>query len=349
MKQKTGLIFLSIIALLGVVFYLDLNMPLGYAGGVPYVLPILLTWWTARKRWAIYTAVVASILTIAGYHISPDGGTEWIVLANRTMTILVIWVTAILIFILRQKSDDMDKALAIEHASSDARMRFIANLAHEIRTPINGLAGMSNLLQQTELDEKQRDYVQTLSLASDGLVSILTNLLDLSQMEEGEAELKPSSFQVSALMNELASTHRAGVEAKGLTLCVVDDAQLTRNIVTDRSRLYQVLNNFIANAAKFTEQGQITLGCTLMGKNADQVRLKFWVQDSGVGMTEKEQDMVFKRFTQVGQRASLSALGSGLGLSICKGISDLMQGEIGVTSLEGEGSTFFFELDCRLE
>ena len=349
MIQKNIFIYVAIFVLLGVVFYMDLRMPLGYAGGVPYALPVLLTWWTGKKRWALYIAFIGTALTISGYFLSPAGGEDWIVISNRLMALIIIWMTAFLMHFLRRSTDSMDRALGREHEASEAKTRFITNLAHEVRTPVNGIAGMATLLQSTELSDKQRDYAESLKSASDSLVSILTNLLDLSRMEEGEAELKLSSFQLSALFDQVASAHRANIEAKGLMFRIVDEVNMSRALIADRDRLYQVLNNYVSNATKFTQKGGVTLGATLMEKKGDHARLRLWVQDTGVGMSQDDQDKLFNRFTQVGKRSRLSALGSGLGLSICKEISDLMEGEIGVSSTEGEGSTFFFELECELE
>ena len=235
-------------------------------------------------------------------------------------------------------------ALARAEQANQAKRRFISVVSHEMRTPLNAIIGMADLLRDTKLNREQADMLQTLRGSSRILLGLIEDVLDFSKIEAGKVVLDKVDFDLHALVNSTCRIVTAQAAAKGIEFVVSIMPEVPPAVRGDPHYLRQVLINLAGNAVKFTERGTVTVHVTAHGEVNDKVRLKFSIRDTGIGIPVEAQAHVFDSFTQADQSTTRRFGGTGLGTTIAKQLVELMGGRIGLESAVGLGSTFWFEL-----
>lgn len=277
---------------------------------------------------------------------------EWSSILVSIMGLVTMLIGSYIVFMIYRTFHEMTRSIkkAKDAAESTAKTKsdFLANMSHEIRTPMNAIIGMTHLTLQTDLNESQKDYLSKIQSSGNHLLGIINDILDFSKIEAGKLSIEKTKVHFDEVLQNLINFIGDKATQKNLEILFDLDERLPKELIGDPLRIGQILINYLNNAIKFTEQGEILVSIKLMERITGKYIVKFEVKDSGIGLSEEQRSKIFQSFQQADTSTTRQYGGTGLGLAISKRLANLMGGDVGVESEKGLGSTFWFtaELDA---
>jgi predicted ATPase/signal transduction histidine kinase/CheY-like chemotaxis protein/HPt (histidine-containing phosphotransfer) domain-containing protein len=250
--------------------------------------------------------------------------------------------------ILEQQKKEAEQAKLIADNATMTKSQFLANMSHEIRTPMNGIIGITYLLKRTELNLKQKDYLEKIEDSAKHLLNVINDILDFSKIEAGKITIDKTDFYLEDIIKRIENVLMKPCEDKGLEFMYYLEPKIPLKLNGDALRIQQVLINLAGNAVKFTSKGEILIKVEIIEMKEKSVNLRFSIKDTGIGLSKEQQGLLFKSFTQADGSITRKYGGTGLGLAICKSFVEMMGGTISVMSEEGVGSTFCFDLELDI-
>ncbi|MBR3305648.1 MAG: response regulator [Lachnospiraceae bacterium] len=280
----------------------------------------------------------------------------------ENLTQLVVWVFGLLMLLVLigafyltrvsvkiRESDELREAKAVAEEASRAKSDFLANMSHEIRTPINAVLGMNEMILRESSDDAITTYASNIRTAGNSLLGIINDILDFSKIEAGKIEIIPVEYSLPSVISDLVNMIRSRADDKGIHLQTEFDPGLPRGLFGDEVRIKQIITNLLSNAVKYTEKGTVTFG---MGyedtEDAEFILLKVYVKDTGIGIKQEDIEKLYLEFTRIEEKRNRNIEGTGLGMSITKNLLQMMDSELKVESVYGEGSTFSFSVKQRV-
>ncbi len=323
-----------------------------HAGTCFAVLAILLTMTidTVKQRIGsyllvaigVYGTMIAVVLEIILYYMNSR---VWLGTVS-VFALLILFVLALINTVLELLQGEKERQQAV--AAKDAQAKFLANISHEIRTPINAVIGMNEMVLRESDSEAVQQYAYNIQSASNMLLGLVNDVLDFTKIESGQLELVGQTYTFATMMQDELTMLYARAEGKPLTVQVDVDSQLPVKLYGDELRIKQILMNLLSNAVKYTKEGQITLKVFFQWIDTENIELCFSVTDTGIGIKKEDLPKLFERFKRLEMRKNQSIEGTGLGLAIVKQLVELMQGSIKVDSEYGKGSTFIVRIPQKV-
>jgi len=336
----------------------------GCYSGMPlwFLMGLIFTWLCLSGK-LCFIMYALNLIALIGCIIVGTSHPEWFVempddymISDIIQSILIVSLIIGIIFkyqtyVYEKQKKRVEEKDAQLHIANEAKSQFLANMSHEIRTPINGIIGMNTMLLKnlgTGSTEEIREYAKNIQSASQTLLSIINDILDISKIESGKMEIVPVDYELFSVLNDCYNMNHAKAEEKNLGFRMDIENSLPSVLYGDEVHIRQIINNFLSNAVKYTEHGQVLLRMRADRKLNDTITLRIEIRDTGIGIRPEDIDKLFRNFTRLDEKRNRNIVGTGLGLSLTKNLVDLMGGEIRVESEYGSGSVFTVLLEQKI-